>query len=89
MKVDTNIGALVGEFMVAYLLVFIASRTAVNFVFFIRRWHAFQLVRRSSLISPRTGFNSVCIRESMRKEVFSLERYNSEKCYKGYRRKRL
>ena len=41
--------------MVAFLLVFIASRTA--------RWHALQLVRRSSLISPRTGFNSGCIRK--------------------------
>ena len=55
--------ALVGEFMVAFLLVFIATRTAVNSDFFIRRWHALQLVRRSSLISPRTGFNSVCIRK--------------------------
>ena len=36
MKVDTSIGALVGEFLVAFLLVFNASRTAVNFVFFIR-----------------------------------------------------
>ena len=36
MKVDTSIGALVGEFLVAFLLVFIASRTAVNSVFFIR-----------------------------------------------------
>ena len=52
-----------GEFMVAFLHVFIASRTAMNSDFFIRRWHALPLARRSSLISPRTGFNSVCIRE--------------------------
>ena len=55
--------ALVGEFMVAFLHVFVASRTAMNSYFFIHRWHALQLVRRSTFISPRTGFNSVCIRE--------------------------
>ena len=43
--------------------VFIASRATMNSVLFIRRWHALQLVRRSTLTSPRTGFNSVCIRE--------------------------
>ena len=52
-----------GEFMVAFLHVFVASRTAMNSYFFIHRWHALQLVRRSTFISPRTGFNSVCIRE--------------------------
>ena len=62
-RTNTTRSALVGEFMVAFLLVFIASRTAVNSDFFIRRWHALQLVRRSSLISHRTGFNSVCIRK--------------------------
>ena len=36
--------ALVGEFMVAFFLVFIASRTAVNSDVFIRRWHALQFV---------------------------------------------
>ena len=55
--------ALVGEFMVAFLHVFVASRTAMNSYFFIHRCHALQLVRRSTFISPRTGFNSVCIRE--------------------------
>ena len=34
--------ALVGEFMVGFLLVFIVLRTAVNSDFFIRRWHALQ-----------------------------------------------
>ena len=47
----------------AFLHVFIASRTKMYSVFFIRRWHALQLGRRSTFISPRTGFNSVCIRE--------------------------
>ena len=55
--------ALVGEFMVVFLHVFIASRATMNSVLFIRRRHALQLVRRSTLISPRTGFNSVCIRK--------------------------
>ena len=41
----------------------VCTLTAVNSNFFIRRWHALQLVRRSSLISPRTGFNRVCIRK--------------------------
>ena len=47
----------------AFLHVFIASRTTMYSVFFIRRWHALQLGRRSTFISPRTGFNSVCIRK--------------------------
>ena len=47
----------------AFLHVFIASRTTMYSVFFIRRWHSLQLGRRSTFISPRTGFNSVCIRK--------------------------
>ena len=62
-RTNTTRNALVGEFMVGFLLVFIASCTAVNSDLFIHRWHALQLVRRSSLISPRTGFNSICIRK--------------------------